>query len=951
MDKNAHKRSLFELYSSEEKIIDVDRLQEDYESESTLSNSSFEDSNEKCAIFGLEESDTFENWDLAERQVENYSKEVGFGIVRRRINKNRHGEIKRRTFECQNSRKYCAKKRADVEETRERESVKIGCPWKVNLSCNKGVIRVTSICKKHNHPLFGNRNIASDRHLSPEMLEEIEFLVNVGCEAGLIICMLQKWFPDAVIHPKNVYNAICLFRRDQKVMKTDAAETYDKLIKMQREEHGWFVEARLEGDDNHLTGFFWMRPSQIELWQKFHDVAINDNTSQINKYRMYLSLTIVIDNHVRSRMVATAVVSDETKETYQWILECLLHATNGLAPRVLFTDADAGMIAAIHETLPSTKHNYCIWHLRKNLEKNLKGKLRNKYNDFIKEWNKCRNSFSEEEFQRRWHGLLKNYPEAQKYLERALGTDVTGWALCFTHRSFNAGVQSTQRVESYNALIKKSVGSSTTLYELDIQIQLQFDKEEKFERLEEQVNQNPTIGLPNVIERYFKRIDGIIKKYLTPQVLKIQRRQMNESLLYCVKKIENWEHLLERKALNFDEKTNEEQDRSDDERVRSDDERKRPDGEERGRFDEKERERSDEEERVRSDEEERGRFDDDECVRSDDDERKRSDEGEWERSNKKEREGYDDYEWERYDNDELERYDDKGSDEKDSKVKFAEDDYESKLLNLRSLFSYLDHAVIHEVWSVTTIEQNKEHFVVLYVMFNSDMAMFHIGLIPARWYSDVFSSTQEELAVTVCGKKYASDDGKLVYEHQVLTNFDILNEIRHTQLFSETVKQNLSRKAKYNEGFGYAKRAIGLSLELRCENEINEILQSWIRKKEIEIRNRQLGRIIGSKENLPNISNPHHQTRTKGAPKKRVKNALENTTIKYSNNKNRQDIKKLNDKHHEKSIKELNKQPRNELQREISIHQTKYICSYCKGSGHNARSCELKKKGVKAGTR
>ena len=105
------------------------------------------------------------------------------------------------------------------------------------------------------------------------------------------------------------------------------------------------------------------------------------------------------------------------------------------------------------------------------------------------------------------------------------------------------------------------------------------------------------------------------------------------------------------------------------------------------------------------------------------------------------------------------------------------------------------------------------------------------------------------------------------------------------------MKQNLSRKAKYNESFGYAKRAIGLSLELRCENEINEILQSWIRKKESEIRDRQLERIIGSKENLPNISNPH-QARTKGAPKKRVKNALENTTIKYSNNKNRQDMKK-----------------------------------------------------------
>ena len=213
----------------------------------------------------------------------------------------------------------------------------------------------------------------------------------------------------------------------------------------------------------------------------------------------------------------------------------------GLAPKVLFTDADAGMVAAIHETLPSTKHNYCIWHLRKNLEKNLKGKLHNKFNDFVKEWNKCRNSFSENEFQKRWHELLAKYPQARKYLERALGTDVTSWALCFTHRSFNAGIQSTQRVESYNALIKKSVRGSTTLFELDIQIQSQLDKEEKFERQEEQANQNPTVGLPSVAGRYFKRIDNNIKKYLTPRVLKMQRRQMSESLLYRVKKVEDWE--------------------------------------------------------------------------------------------------------------------------------------------------------------------------------------------------------------------------------------------------------------------------------------------------------------------------------------------------------------------------------------------------------------------------
>ena len=43
------------------------------------------------------------------------------------------------------------------------------------------------------------------------MLEKVKFFVNIGYKAGVIICELQNHFPDAIIHPKNVYNAINLF--------------------------------------------------------------------------------------------------------------------------------------------------------------------------------------------------------------------------------------------------------------------------------------------------------------------------------------------------------------------------------------------------------------------------------------------------------------------------------------------------------------------------------------------------------------------------------------------------------------------------------------------------------------------------------------------------------------------------------------------------------------------
>ena len=75
------------------------------------------------------------------------------------------------------------------------------------------------------------------------------------------------------------------------------------------------------------------------------------------------------------------------------------------------------------------------------------------------------------------------------------------------------------------------------------------------------------------------------------------------------------------------------------------------------------------------------------------------------------------------------------------------------------------------------------------VMLNSDKAMFHIGLIPDRWYNEKSPDLQEP-AITICSEK---NTVKPSHEHQIKPDFSLLHEIRHTQAFSETTKQNLSR--------------------------------------------------------------------------------------------------------------------------------------------------------------
>src|ERR1051325_12242188 len=176
MDNVHNKRHLFEVYSStNEKINDVNELQNEYEHESVSSELSSE---EDYLLFGLEVGDVFESWDFAEEQVESSAKNAGFEVKKFQLEKNKEGEILCRTFKCRFSEVYHAQKRADIEDTREHESVKTNCPWTINLRLNGGLVYVTSLCNEHNHSLSNKENLVSSRHLGPEILEEIEFLVN-----------------------------------------------------------------------------------------------------------------------------------------------------------------------------------------------------------------------------------------------------------------------------------------------------------------------------------------------------------------------------------------------------------------------------------------------------------------------------------------------------------------------------------------------------------------------------------------------------------------------------------------------------------------------------------------------------------------------------------------------------------------------------------------------------
>src|SRR5437763_82191 len=132
----------------------------------------------------------------------------------------------------------------------------------------------------------------------------------------------------------------------------------------------WKVFIRHAGNERRLSGIFWMSSSQIDLYWRFSDVVLNDNTCKTNKYNMYLS-----------------------------------------------------------------------------------------------------------EF------MIKNFPKCQNYMTRALYANRVSWAKAYTPFQFNASIQSTQSVESFNGIIKKSLNSSSTLCDIEKTIDKRHEEEARYCKL------------------------------------------------------------------------------------------------------------------------------------------------------------------------------------------------------------------------------------------------------------------------------------------------------------------------------------------------------------------------------------------------------------------------------------------------------------------------------------
>lgn len=352
-----------------------------------------------------------------------------------------------------------------------------------------------------------------------------------------VIFLLKMDWPDKTFDRRTVANAIQKAKaKASHYDGSEAAELFKILQSKAHEDKDWFVATELDSK-GRLQRIFWMSPSQRSLYRRYHDVVLNDNTFKTNRFGMPLNVLVIVDNNGKSRLAGCSLVSGETTLDYEWILQKLLEANNNTAPRVILVDEDLAMEAACANVIKSTILLNCIWHLgHQNLNRNLHGALGKDWEAFISSFWVARNAITEQEFEHRWLKDVTVFgagkPKVQVYLDRIFQRR-EHWAWPWVGTRFTAGMQSTQRIESVNAAIKRHIHSKTSLPSLFQSIEKVISNETRSSRcLNYRMDTNSDPAQSQFIKQMFSDVIDVNKHYLGLAASSQMKMEMMRSVYY-----------------------------------------------------------------------------------------------------------------------------------------------------------------------------------------------------------------------------------------------------------------------------------------------------------------------------------------------------------------------------------------------------------------------------------
>lgn len=289
-------------------------------------------------------------------------------------------------------------------------------------------------------------------------------------------------------------------------MVLDAGEAnilLEFFVQMQRLNSNFFYAVDA-GEDQRMKNLLWIDAKSRHDYATFNDVVSFDTCYVRNKYKMPLALFVGVNQHYQFMLLGCALVSDESPATYSWVMQTWLKAMGGQAPKIMITDQDKVMKSIVSDVFPSSLHFFFLWHIMGKISDTLNHVIKQNEN-FMSKFEKCvYRSWTDEEFEKRWHKLVNRFGLQEIELIQSLYEDREKWVPNFMKDVFLAGMSAGQRSESVNTFFDKYVHKKTTVQEFVKQYEaiLQDRYEEEAKASSDTWNKQPALKSPSPFEKH-----------------------------------------------------------------------------------------------------------------------------------------------------------------------------------------------------------------------------------------------------------------------------------------------------------------------------------------------------------------------------------------------------------------------------------------------------------------
>ncbi|XP_022023583.1 protein FAR1-RELATED SEQUENCE 5-like [Helianthus annuus] len=421
----------------------------------------------------------FSSLDAAYEFYQIYAKKGGF-CVRKGSQTEKNGFIAYKYYTCSKEGHKPFKKFDGVLEVvkdgkkprkgRNRPSIRTGCNAHIALYSDDGKsYNLYRFVEQHNHTLISQEDmqfVPSSRNLTVMKQKRIYSLstLNLGPVKSFNIMRTEYGgFEEVGATAVDCKN----FKRDLNcfIEEYDAEMIVQRLTNKKEYLRDFSFEYTVDSN-GCLTGLFWADEVSKQNYLVFGDVISFDATFKTNKYKMVFVPFTGIDNHFHNVNLGAGLIAKETTESYVWLLTCFLNAF-GHQPKVVVTDQDAAMKAAIETVFTDSRHRLCMWHIMKKVADKVGNVLCN--DDTFKRrvcnivWT---DAIEPEMFEKEWQEIIHDFGLLQNIWLESMFDLRSMWIPAFYRDEPMSGLmRTTSRSESENQFFGSVSNSQLTLVE------------------------------------------------------------------------------------------------------------------------------------------------------------------------------------------------------------------------------------------------------------------------------------------------------------------------------------------------------------------------------------------------------------------------------------------------------------------------------------------------------